>query len=260
MDTLGLSMKVFKLSFIIALCMFCSGTGFASVGDELQYKNGMLSIDVREAPLKKILVDISEKAGVEIYVFSETGGAVTARFTEKTLQAGLSSILKGYNFAVIFSEKGDSCGVRWIKPFNVKNGKTSGSRHNGAPNNGALGRKGVNTSDDVASTDDKEDESITEDGSLSDDESTTDNEGAEEEVADNSDDETSDMPSWYYEGISTEEAKLQYRIDVLEEQIESGYADKQYDNWSEIKGEDYIAHASYYLEKYEEQLEELTSE
>ena len=67
-----------------------------------------------------------------------------------------------------------------------------------------------------------------------------------------------DMPSWYHEGMSNAEGKLRYRIDNLENQIESGRAESEYQLRASIQGEKAAMSPEEQLEKYYDELEEMS--
>ena len=70
--------------------------------------------------------------------------------------------------------------------------------------------------------------------------------------------EKADMPVWYEEGMSEKELFLRGKIDVLERQIESGYADRQYDHWVKLRGSKIVRHASELIEEYEGMLQKMS--
>ncbi|MBN1625276.1 MAG: hypothetical protein JW944_02025 [Deltaproteobacteria bacterium] len=322
--------KTLIFIFIIMLCILKHDAGNASIAqDGVQYKDGLLSVNIRNASLKEFLKIISEKTGVEIYVFGAKEGSITANFTGKSLEKGLSSILRDCNFAIVFSENKLGSGVHWYEPLSMgssghsraagikgasgapsssgtkRTAKVSGTESgpviNKGPalsgtdsskqgikdgeqeeaseyylgNNIASGYRNASNGDDGNEDngdkegndeypyDDNDDESSSDanqtEESIADYEENEDNADVESDGEEGSFAEEEDLPSWYYEGMSREETKLRYRIDTLEKQIESGYADRQYDLWSSIKSEDYLTHTSYWLEIYQERLDNLTA-
>lgn len=60
-----------------------------------------------------------------------------------------------------------------------------------------------------------------------------------------------------YDKQQSKIASLKGKIESIQQQIESGEADRWYEKWSGIKGEKYVTHPAEKLTRLEEQLEEL---
>lgn len=69
---------------------------------------------------------------------------------------------------------------------------------------------------------------------------------------------SNDIPSWYYEGMPKGEGKLRYKIDILENQIESGSAERDYQLRVSLRGEKSVLTPEEELENYYTRLEEMS--
>jgi hypothetical protein len=77
-----------------------------------EYENGLMSVKGRRMPLFPLLVKISETTGIEIFVLGQVRERyVSANLVEKPLYDALRSILNGYNYAVLYSGKQPLNGV-----------------------------------------------------------------------------------------------------------------------------------------------------
>ena len=255
--------------------------------------NGKLSVKLRQASFNDVVKIISEKTGTDIYIFDDTDNHfITTEFECRSLEFGLRSIFKEVNYAIVYKnglKKGD---VKWMndaarnsthgrlisrqsadinKKKTYSNNKISNYRSSGktvavSQMESTSSKSGLTgeTDDDSGTEDNSSDNYYSSYGS-SGSSTSSDSETSEEESSQDSSEETysesdDDIPSWYYDGISQEEAKLRYRIDVLEGQIESGYADMHYDHWVKVRGPKIVRHAEELIQEYEDKLADITAQ
>jgi hypothetical protein len=102
-----------------------------------------------------------------------------------------------------------------------------------------------------------------EDYNSSSDDNRSDNEYSQS-MQDDESEEKSDEYAYSNEDVSDADdstvGRLESQIQMIEQQIESGYADKWYDHWVEIRGEKYVEHPEVRLERLENKLAQLAYE
>jgi hypothetical protein len=254
-------------------------------------------------PLFKRLSQRYQKGRVSIYIFDGSEGKyLTAEFTERPLESGIRSILKGLNYAIVYQEKHRPGNVQWIKNtdkrvlsgtntvntvlevprLNRNNPTDTNTSSHAVPETGRIlpGMPGTN-SNGVVTQDNQalnnhflsmstgnsivwegdvkyQGEDILEEqqGAL---ENINNNDNSDEGNIITVEEETSKngLPSWYKGNMSKEEARLRYRIEKLEKDIESGYADNHYDRWVAIKGTKIIRLPDENLADYKNRLQQL---
>ena len=78
--------------------------------------DGKLSASLKQAPFNDIVTFVSEKAGIQIYIFNDTDKkTLTVEFSDRSLESGLRSILKNVNYAIVYNnglERGDRKSTR----------------------------------------------------------------------------------------------------------------------------------------------------
>lgn len=71
---------------------------------KLILKDGLLSMNVKEADLRGILREIGRQAGIKVLVDRDLEKKVTVKFEHIPLREGLERILKGENYFLVFDE------------------------------------------------------------------------------------------------------------------------------------------------------------
>ncbi|MBN1903778.1 MAG: hypothetical protein JW927_01640 [Deltaproteobacteria bacterium] len=301
-----MKIKYLMKTILVALVICCVPVlcQAAKQPEDIEISNGKLSINVHQAPFQEVITKISEKAGVYIYVFDNAKGSyLTAEFSGRPLEAGLRSILKGVNYAIVYQDDHESGNVHWFKstdnrPLSGSNKghavmaekRSNSNNHRGlntpsqaVPETGRMQAVSAGANSEGLITQDKRDinytiaggaragalKSVQGDAHSEGDDFLDEQQGGLENINNNNssnedniaavEEETSskELPAWYKGNMSKEEARLRYRIQTLENDIDSGYADSQYDRWVEIRGPKYIRHADEVIAEYEERLERL---
>lgn len=99
-----------------ALMVAGTDTGQASTGGQIAYRDGRIDMDVRSRPLDDILGEISAKTGLQVYVFDPLSSEpISIAMSDRAPEEVVRSLLKGYNYAVVFGSKSvGSGGVRLV--------------------------------------------------------------------------------------------------------------------------------------------------
>ncbi len=106
--------------------LFFAVEAMAGIGPDVAYTDGKLEVNAQDAPLIPLLESLARAAGIEIFVSDELEPVtVSASFTNMKMEDGLRSVLKGLNYAFVYSKKGDSWPVSsiYIYPANKQSGK-----------------------------------------------------------------------------------------------------------------------------------------
>lgn len=109
-----------------AFILFLHAGVMAGTSPELDYKDGKLEINAINAPLMPILESLAQKADLEIFVSDELGPlTISAQFTDKELEDGLRTMLRGINYALVYRKSGDSWPVSkvYIYPVSKNSGR-----------------------------------------------------------------------------------------------------------------------------------------
>ncbi len=257
--------------------------------NRVTFSDGKLTVMVNRASLLDVITAVSEETGTSIYIFDDAScNEVTVELKDRSFKSALRSILRGVNYAVVYEVGFKNGSVTWIEGTEGKKGnirKNKFSELRTAGKSGTSSRKkvvstmqdasrssfpgGSNTLSEKKQSETGNDAVKTEyiygsRGSLSANNEINTGEtdavsgstnASTGNVTDRS--ESNGFPSWYYEGMSSEEVRIMGKIDLLESQIESGYADRHYDHWVKLRGAGIVRHASELIEEYEERLEKL---
>jgi hypothetical protein len=118
--------KFLKIQFAVAvavsLSLFfnpCIDSAKAGIKPGMTYKDGRLTLDADQAPLSQLLEIISKSAGVDIFVSkSFNSGNVSIQVTNQPLEDALKSMLRGYNYAAVYTKEGDKFRITALKIYN----------------------------------------------------------------------------------------------------------------------------------------------
>ncbi len=104
------------LQLIISVMVFTGVTSLSyaqTVNPNLhiEYQNRLLSLSAQQADLKNILLEISNKTGVYVSFPSALNKQITTKMSHVSLSKALVKILKGTNYAIIYSGSGKNHAV-----------------------------------------------------------------------------------------------------------------------------------------------------
>lgn len=90
----------------------------AGVKPGMAYKEGRLTLEANQAPLLQVLELLSRSAGVDIFIAKgfQTGN-VSFQVTDEPLEDALKSIMRGYNYAAVYTKEGDTFRVAALKIY-----------------------------------------------------------------------------------------------------------------------------------------------
>lgn len=98
---------VFLQSIILLLGLTCTGGISTARGADqalqINYQNNMLSVVARNADLKRILLKIADKTGIYVKFPRDLNTDITLSRSGASLKAVLKNILKGWNYAIVYS-------------------------------------------------------------------------------------------------------------------------------------------------------------
>ena len=117
--------KLFKPQYMIiaavifTLCLLpCIERADAGIKSNMKFVDGRLTLEADQTPLFQLLEVISKSAGVDVYVSKGLSpGNVSARISDQPLDDALKSILLGFNYAAIYTKKGDEFRISAIKIY-----------------------------------------------------------------------------------------------------------------------------------------------
>ncbi len=73
---------------------------------QIEYKNNLLSLSAQKADLKDVLLKISSETGIYVKFPSALKKQITTKMVHVSVSTALSKILKGTNYAIIYSGSG----------------------------------------------------------------------------------------------------------------------------------------------------------
>ncbi len=69
----------------------------------IEYNRGLLSLSVENVNLKHVLTALAEETGISVWYLRDSGKPITTDFNDLPLQQGLRRILRGMNYALVYS-------------------------------------------------------------------------------------------------------------------------------------------------------------
>jgi len=69
----------------------------------IEYNRGLLTLSVENVNLKHVLTAVAEETGISVWYLKDFEKPITTDFNELPLQQGLHRILRGMNYALIYS-------------------------------------------------------------------------------------------------------------------------------------------------------------
>ena len=69
----------------------------------IEYNRGLLRLSVENLSLKHVLRAVAEETGISVWCLRDSGKPITTEFNNLPLQQGLRRILRGMNYALIYS-------------------------------------------------------------------------------------------------------------------------------------------------------------
>lgn len=298
--------RINLLCFCLLICLSPVISRAAVPRDAIVLNNGKLSVKLRQAPFNDVVQALSEKTGINIYIFDDTAKkTLTVEFSDRQLGSGLRSLFKDINYAIVYhaglengnvfwadnilkksdgkfrnSVSGLSTGMNGTKRIDSRNsGKTvkSGGSGRSTYSNNISGKRPENNSlqgsksgNDIVNN--YRSYRGNESTSNSNNQSGSNETGALSNARDGSENSSEysggygetynpdDIPSWYHDGMSTAEGKIRYKMDLLEKDIESGRAEREYQLRVAISGEKAALSPEEQMESYYNRLEELSED
>lgn len=118
--------KFLKIQFAIAVAVIlslffnpCIDSAKAGIKPGMAYKDGRLTLDAEQTPLSQVLEIISKSVGVDIFVSKGFNpGNVSIQVTNQPLEDALKSMLRGYNYAAVYTKEGDVFRITALKIYN----------------------------------------------------------------------------------------------------------------------------------------------
>ncbi len=126
-------MRYFKISIYVVIltagiCLLWSVSpepACAETHPVVRYASGKLTLKAKDVSLISLLRDISGVTGMEVFVDKDINPAkINVDINNKSLENGLKSILKGFNYALIYDKKKDVMKITGLKVYPA--GKRSG--------------------------------------------------------------------------------------------------------------------------------------
>jgi hypothetical protein len=104
------------LQLIISVVVFTCVTSlsYAQTFDpnlHIEYQNRLLTLSAQQADLKNILLEISNKTGIYVRFPSSLKKQITTKMSHVSLRKALVKLLKGTNYAIIYSGSGKNHAV-----------------------------------------------------------------------------------------------------------------------------------------------------
>lgn len=113
-----------KLSITVMMvvaCLFMPSVVRAATAPDkpvLSFQDGRITVKASGTPLLQLLKEVSKTTGVEIAVAEKLRpGLINADIDNKPLEDALKSLLKGYNYAAIYSKKGSAWQLTSLKIY-----------------------------------------------------------------------------------------------------------------------------------------------
>ncbi len=69
----------------------------------IEYNRGLLTLSVEDVNLKHVLTAVAEETGISVWYLKDFEKPITTDFNDLPLQQGLRRILRGMNYALIYS-------------------------------------------------------------------------------------------------------------------------------------------------------------
>lgn len=264
---------------------------------ELEYDQGLVTLRPSQSSLLAILEHLAREARLDIYI-TETfsNGPRGTGFTKLPVYEALTTLLKGYSFAVVYGpDQGGrvflSGGGGFLPPAETLSlqagavsAKASSARPGPGPDNASLeipdrgpgmetgsaetGRTGTRPEPAASVSSSNRTSSSAGAGSPSaaaSSPASTAETGATDPDGETGSDEDTGRPSPVQETAASQQdglqakSSLEYKIEKLEQEIESGQADQWYNFWATKKDPRYLTHPRDELARYQKELKKLNS-
>ena len=111
-----------KISMAVLLLLLAAAPVLRA--ETVDFKDGLLTVQARNLPLKQILQQLADQTGAEITVEGTADNAVSADFAGTDLAAALLRIAPDFNSVVLYGEAGqqDKALVRAIRLYAISAG------------------------------------------------------------------------------------------------------------------------------------------
>lgn len=110
-------------SIIATMCFTMIFTVFVPMGVSwggqagISIKGDRIDADLKQAPLRIVLADLSKKTGIQVHIEKGLEGNVSTMFSNLSLEEGLKRILSGYSSSMIFAKVEGEIKLSEIKVF-----------------------------------------------------------------------------------------------------------------------------------------------
>jgi hypothetical protein len=112
-------------ALLLGLAAFPAAAAAGAAAGGMDYRDGRLTLSVREMPLTRILENLYRTAGIDVFMAKGlTPGPVSADVKNQPLDEALKTILRDYNYAAIYVKEGDGFRITALKLF--KEGEQGG--------------------------------------------------------------------------------------------------------------------------------------
>ncbi len=89
--------------------VFCSGAlGKRKTDDSssvIQAKDNLLTVNVKDIPLNKVLMEIANQVPIKIVLFTPAKEHLVANFSQLPMEEGLEQLLSNYNYVFIYGHE-----------------------------------------------------------------------------------------------------------------------------------------------------------
>jgi hypothetical protein len=106
--------RIFNLIISVMVSTSVTSLSYAQTFDpnlRIDYENKLLTLSAQQADLKNILLEISNKTGVYVRFPSSLNKQITTKMSRVSLTKALVKLLKGTNYAIIYSGSGKNHAV-----------------------------------------------------------------------------------------------------------------------------------------------------
>ncbi|MEI7670594.1 MAG: STN domain-containing protein [Deltaproteobacteria bacterium] len=103
---------------LVGLLSFAAVSVAGTAPDGIKYRDGRLTLSVKNVPLTRVLEDLYRAAGFDVYMAKGLAtGTVSVDVQNQPLEEALKSILRGYNYAAIYVKEGEDFRITALKLY-----------------------------------------------------------------------------------------------------------------------------------------------
>ncbi len=122
---------LYIISFLFIPVFSASGNiNTAGPSSLIQVKDNLLTVKVRDVPLKKVLMEVAKQKHIKVVFYASTDDTLITNFSSLPMEKGLVKLLRNYNYAFTYSPEKSTGGEHEIRKVVIlSNG--GGSQHRG---------------------------------------------------------------------------------------------------------------------------------